>query len=230
MRRFELCFELGEGAKRWLIPGLLTRERPIFDWQDTDAVRFEYRYALLPSSIMSRFIVRIHERLRSDHPVYWRNGVMLEIDGAQALVEADSIDKRIMITVRGSTAALRRAVLTAVRMQLDLIHASMPGIQATGRVPLPDRPNATVAYDHLLLLEEKGVLTFWPEGADREYGVEELLAGVGRQISGKYNKRLKALDARIEALRKENQRIAVTRREGRRTRSRANRQTGKEGA
>ena len=196
MKKFELCFEFDDGAgDHWLIPGLLDKEQPAIDWPDTniirsgptgclsasaptEIVRFEYRYAVLPGSVISRFIVRNHRYLSKACPIYWRTGVVLDIDGAQALVIADPEDRRISISVQGPTPALRRAALTVVRWDLDHIHASIPRIDALGKVPLPDRPDIAVSYSHLLRLEARGTREFPPEGADRNYPVAELLEGI----------------------------------------------------
>ncbi|MCX5770604.1 MAG: GTP-binding protein, partial [Candidatus Hydrogenedentes bacterium] len=179
MKKFELCFAFDEGGdERWLIPGLLDKERPAIEWDDAGAVGFEYRYAVLPGSVIWRFIVRNHELLGKEKPVYWRSGVVLHIDGAEALMVADEEGKRLSISVRGPSAVLRRSALTHIRMELEHIHSNLPRIDAKGRVPLPDRPDVTVDYQHLLNLEGNGILKFWPEGADREYMVADLLEGV----------------------------------------------------
>jgi len=179
MKRFELCFEFDDASPdRWLIPGLLDKEQPAIEWPDTDIVRFEYRYAVLPGSVIWRFIVRNHRYLSKACPIYWRTGVVLEIDGAQALVIADPEDRRISISVQGPNPALRRAALTVVRYDLDRIHASIPRIDALGRVPLPDRPDIAVSYSHLLRLEARGTREFPPEGAEHDYSVSALLEGI----------------------------------------------------
>jgi internalin A len=178
MQRFELCFEFDDGThRRWLIPGLLAKDRPAFEWDERDLVRFEYRYAVLPGSVIWRFIVRNHPLLGKT-PVYWRSGVLLHIDGAEALVVADEEDRRVSIAVRGPSAGQRRAAVTHVRMELEHIHGNLPRIEAKGRVPLPDRPELGVDYFHLLRLEAAGTREYWPEGAEHEYSVRELLEGV----------------------------------------------------
>ena len=63
MRRFELLFDFeGQVNKKFLLPGLLPVEQPAdldTDWQD--ALGFRYQYEVLPGSVISRFIVRMHQ-------------------------------------------------------------------------------------------------------------------------------------------------------------------------
>jgi internalin A len=48
---------------------------------------FQYHYAVLPGSVISRFIVRMHAF--SPKSTYWKNGILLEVEDAPALVKAD---------------------------------------------------------------------------------------------------------------------------------------------
>ena len=60
MRKFELCFAFEDFPNhRFLIPDLLSKEEPYTgEWADT--LTFQYHYDVLPGSIVSRFIVRMH--------------------------------------------------------------------------------------------------------------------------------------------------------------------------
>jgi internalin A len=70
MRRFELCVPLGDG-ERYLIPGLLPKERPFFDWPENVPPALEYRYAILPAAVLSRLMVRLHRH--TWQKTRWRN-------------------------------------------------------------------------------------------------------------------------------------------------------------
>ena len=61
MKRFELCFQVpcpeGECI---LVPDLLPVEQPeLGNWED-ECVRFEIRYEVLPASVTTRLISRMH--------------------------------------------------------------------------------------------------------------------------------------------------------------------------
>lgn len=43
---------------------------------------------------------------------------------------------------------------------------------------MPDNPEVTVSYDHLIKLELKGRETYMPDGSDDEYNVSDLLGTV----------------------------------------------------
>jgi len=51
-------------------------------------------------------------------------------------------------------------------------------MKAIERVPLPDEPEITVSYEHLIILEQKGIKTFIPDGSENESNVKELLGTV----------------------------------------------------
>jgi internalin A len=129
---------------------------------------------------MPRFIVRLHDYIRND--LRWRTGAVLADDGfaAEAVVRVDYDRKAILIDVRGEG---RRDYTTALVFALRAIHRGYRNLDEVERVPLPDRPTVAVSYRHLLMLERRGQTSFIPEGADREYSVEELLGTVRQKAS-----------------------------------------------
>ncbi|MFM5998233.1 MAG: COR domain-containing protein, partial [Dolichospermum sp.] len=67
MEKFELCFPV-DNIDGYLIPDLLPKEEPATgEWENVLA--FEYHYNILPSSIISRFIVRMHHL--ADKKTWW---------------------------------------------------------------------------------------------------------------------------------------------------------------
>jgi internalin A len=175
MRKFELCFDFeGLRDQKFLIPDLLTKEEPESgDWDG--ALAFQYHYNVLPSSVISRFIVRMHHYVHQN--VYWRSGVVLEYDGNRALVKADREDKKIFIRVAGPERG-RRTFLTVIRSHFDAIHRTITGIEAEEKVPLPGHHEIVVSYKHLLNLEKLGETSFVPEGVVQKFSVRQLLDGV----------------------------------------------------
>ena len=177
MRKFELCFAFEDFPdQRFLIPDLLSKEEPYTgEWEDT--LTFQYHYDILPGSIISRFIVRMHPSICGN--TYWRSGVVLEdeVSGNKALVKADREDKTIFIWVSGREQT-RRTFLGVIRSNFDYIHETIPGIKPEEKVPLPDHPRIVVDYRHLLNLGEMGVENFIPEGIMERYSVKQLLDGV----------------------------------------------------
>ncbi len=175
MRKFELCFELeGYEDERFLVPDLLSREAPdTGDW--VGALAFRYEYNVLPSSVISRFIVRMHPYLYESF--YWRNGALVSDQGNVALIEADREERRVDVRVLGPEHT-RRALLSIIRFHFDAIHSSLSGIQVERRVPMPGYPDIVVDYQYLLDLEAMGERSLVPPGLRRRVEVRALLDGV----------------------------------------------------
>jgi internalin A len=177
-----LCFELpGSDHERYLVPEVLPANEPDFRgiWS-SNSLRFLYEYSFLHPSLIPRFIVQAHRNL-TEKPTRWRTGVLLGAAGCKVLVRGDCDRRRIDIHVAGP-AERQRAALNVVLNDLEHVHELNPEIGAKARVPLPDHPEVSVSYEHLLDMEEK----YGPgyelhrEEADRPYTVRELLEGVRR--------------------------------------------------
>ena len=177
MHKFELCFGFEEyDNKRFLVPDLLSKEEPYTgDWENS--IAFQYHYDVLPSSVISRFIVRMHTYISKN--TYWRQGVVLEFEGkkSKALVKADLEDKKIFIYVKGK-AFSRRTFLEIIRADFNKIHKTIPKLQVNEKIPIPGHPDVVVDYQHLRNLEEMGHKTFVPEGLREEVNVRNLLSGL----------------------------------------------------
>ncbi|MBD0325216.1 MAG: GTP-binding protein [Pyrinomonadaceae bacterium] len=172
MRRFELCYDI-EPNEKFLVPDLLPKDEP-FTGEWTNSLAFQYHYTVLPTSIISRFIVRMNPLI---HKTVWRSGVVLKSGGNTALVKADTEERKIYIWVGGDEPT-RRDFLSAIRTQFDAIHKTIAKIETREKVPVPGSTNVVVDYEHLLKLELKGVDSFIPEGLDDPISVRQLLDGV----------------------------------------------------
>jgi internalin A len=178
MKKFELCYDI-ESDKIFLVPDLLPKDEPtVGDWND--AVTFQYYYNVLPSSILSRFIVRMNGFI---HEIVWRLGVVLKYSGNTALVKADIEDRKVYIWVSGDEYS-RRDFLAKIRGEFDAIHKTIVKIEAREMVPVPGHPEAEpVDYDLLLQMEHENVEVY-PVRAGRKMilvNVRELLSGVARE-------------------------------------------------
>ncbi len=151
MKKFELCYDI-ESVKTFLVPDLLPKDQP--DLQFNGIPAFEYAYPVLPSSVITRFIVRMNQKI--DDGLVWRTGVVLKIGENKALVKADIEDRKITIAIDG-VEHTRRDALSAIRYELDEIHNSVKGLNPQKRVPVPNAPLAEpLKYDYLLKLERSG--------------------------------------------------------------------------
>ncbi|MBI3189226.1 MAG: GTP-binding protein [Ignavibacteriales bacterium] len=175
MKKFELCYDI-EPDKTFLVPDLLPKDEPKLEFNGIPA--FEYAYPVLPSSVITRFIVRMNQKI--DDCFVWRTGVVLKIGENTALVKADIEDRKITIAIDG-VEHTRRDALSAIRYQLDEIHGSIKGLDVQKRVPIPEAPNAEpLDYDYLLQLERDGFEEHPVKNGNRlvKVNVRKLLSGV----------------------------------------------------
>ncbi len=173
MKKFELCFEFDDPPNTFLLPDLLPKNEPDTGSWD-EALRFEYHYEVLPSSVISRFIVRMHPFI--SHRTYWRSGVVIAKDGCRALIKADLEDRKIFVHVSGGGA--RRMLMDVIRSQFELIHATIPELVVQEKVPMPDNPDVVADYRNLVTMLELGETTFVPVGAKQRYEIRPLLDGI----------------------------------------------------
>jgi internalin A len=178
MRKFDLCFSFPERENNYLIPELLDKQQPseAADFRPEKCLNFQYHYPILPEGLMPRFIVRTY--VLSTAQPRWRTGVILKFEENRALVKADVQDKRILIAISGPTSG-RRRLLAIIRSDFEHIHRNYK-FQPQQMIPLPDNPNSLVAYNKLLVLEQKGVNKFHEVFGEYvfELEVKELLNGV----------------------------------------------------
>jgi internalin A len=177
MLKFELAFELPD-RQRMLIPDLISKEQPGFEWDDAAALQFAYQYTVLPHSILHRFMVRQHQRI--DEKIRWHTGVMLHQDSFTALVKADIKATTIRISIVGD--GDRRQFLYALRLEFASIHESISGTKPQEVVPIPGHPTAPpIGYAYLEQLEKNNVDNIhYPDknGEVLLLDVQELLNGV----------------------------------------------------
>jgi small GTP-binding protein len=171
MKRFELCFE---SDTTFLIPDLLVKQEPDTGSWD-GALTFQVKFDVLPTSVISRLIVRMHAMI--SRGTVWRSGVVLALDGNRAFVKADREDAVVHIAVDGPASG-RRGLLTAIRTELRAIAQTIPGLVGQERVPVPGHDGVFVSYAHLLDLEAAGHETVVPEPLVESFRIRDLLAGV----------------------------------------------------
>ncbi|QLE43002.1 GTP-binding protein [Nostoc sp. C052] len=159
MKEFELGFALECYPPQFLIAGLLPKDQPDETELQGETLEFQYHYKVLPESIISRFIVNTHEKIHNQ--IYWRSGVMLQYQENNeiyniARIKADPEDKKIFITI-SDRKETRRLFLGILRDVFQKIHKSLPNLEITEWVPVPNHPNhPPLDYQELLGLESMG--------------------------------------------------------------------------
>ena len=175
MKRFELCYLMAENT--FLVPDLLPTGIPA-GLPFSGIPAFEYRYPVLPSSIITRFIVRMNLNILDGYA--WREGVLLQLGQSTALVNADYEERKITIAT-GGLEHTRRDALSAIRYQLDEIHRSFKELNPKKLVPVPGAVQAEpMDYETLLMLERAGQETLMVRDGDHliEVNIREVLSGI----------------------------------------------------
>jgi len=173
MKKFELSYDLDD--RTLLLPSLLEIQEPNFKFDSEGTLKFIIDYDFLSPSVMPRFIVKMNRDIKND--LRWRTGVVLEDKNfnSSAVVRADNEAKRISIYVKGEQ---RRDYFAVLLQRFREINNSFEKLKAIEKIPLPDKPDVTVSYKHLIKLEMKGTEMYMPDGSDYEYRVSDLLGTV----------------------------------------------------
>jgi len=176
MRHFELSFQLEGKVDTYFIPGAFPKDKPLFKWSyfSSNLLKFQYHYDILPGSIFSRFMVKIHRYLRDTD--FWLNGAVIQFENCEALIKADPEEKIISIEVGGN--GNRRSLLSIIREKFEDIHCNFKDIQIKRQIPLDSENKILVNYDELILFEEaKEELIFIPK-LKTKFKVKNLLNGI----------------------------------------------------
>ncbi|BAY21081.1 small GTP-binding protein domain-containing protein [Calothrix sp. NIES-2100] len=180
MKKFELCFALECQPPQFLIAGLLPKDQPDETELEGETLEFQYHYKVLPESIISRFIVITHEKIHNQ--IYWRSGVMLQYQEHNeiyniARIKADPEDKKIFITISGRKET-RRLFLGILRDVFNKIHKSLPNLEITEWVPVPNHPkHPPLDYQELLGLERMRVVEYPIGKLNININIRQLLDG-----------------------------------------------------
>ena len=188
MRKFELCLRFEDREDQYLIPDLLPKQEPVLNWEEKEALAWEFHYDVLPGSVLSRFIVRTSHLLPKKRLAYWRSGVVLDIEGNRARVKADTAAGRITVSILGREPGRHRA-LGVIRPNFAQIHETIPGINVEEKVPVPNQTCKPVDYNYLLKLQEKRIEQFLPEGGEEQVSVAWLLEGIETPRADLYARR-----------------------------------------
>jgi len=178
MKKFQLCYEIEN--QKILIPDLLPVQEPEFILDIENQIKVVIEYDFLPKSILPRLIVNLHMDIKDDKR--WRTGVVLFDSrfNSSAIVKADYESNEISIQTFGNN---KRDYLSVILHFLRSINANFEKLTAIEKIPVPDNPNLKISLNHLYKLEERGISKYFPDGAEKEYNVKELLGTVVTQNS-----------------------------------------------
>jgi internalin A len=190
MRAFQLCYASEEEKgkpKRYLVPELLPEFEPkMRDSWDRVPVRLRYRYNVLPSGLLPRFIVQTHAL--SEGEPHWRYGVVLKHADAQALIREESDRSELHVFVLGENIEARGVLVAIVRRELELLHASMK-MQSIEELELTGENDQWISVRSLREVEQpdqsKQKLPVLPEGTaevDVPKELDKIIPAEAREI------------------------------------------------
>ena len=88
-------------------------------------MRFQYNYDILPSSIISRLIVKLHPFIIDGK--YWRDGAIIKREDLTAFIFTDRTNLTLNVSIKGENR--KKELLGNIRFHLDDIHASFKALK-----------------------------------------------------------------------------------------------------
>ena len=164
---------MGEDG-RVLVPDLQDVQEPELSDFGERPLRFYFEYSFLPSSVLPRFTVRMHEEIVDD--LRWRTGLVVSNEdyNATAIVKSDPDGKRVEIEVYGE---YKREYFSCIRREFFRIHGGFRKLKVTQWIPLDDDGSA-VTYENLYGHWKAGKEEYFDGETGRSYSVNRLLDGI----------------------------------------------------
>ncbi|MCX6277965.1 MAG: TIR domain-containing protein [Bacteroidetes bacterium] len=128
--KFDICYELPYRPGNYVVPMKLPDSRTDYDLGKGDKLHFRFQYPFMPEGLMSRLIVRLHDRILGEK--VWLTGAIFQDDDKKEPCTAEVLQqettseglKYIGIKVAGSIAEKRRAFLRTIRKEVEHIHSN----------------------------------------------------------------------------------------------------------
>ncbi len=134
MLNFKLCYQI-PNTNEFICPQLLTENKPLYSWDDSDSRELRHEYGFMPTGIVLQLIVAMHESIEGQRLV-WRSGAVLSKDDTRAeVIEFPGTQKNSpMIRVRVS-GKHKRDLMTIVVHEISKIHGTFHGLQFKTMIP-----------------------------------------------------------------------------------------------
>jgi len=178
MKQFELCYEYSKRKGTYIIPDLLPKElKHEPELNTTPLLCFVMKYDYLPSSIISRLMIRLKNDIIDGQQ--WRYGMMLhnrEKD-CKAKIKSDEQKKSIRIIVQGERFR-KREYFSVIRHHILEINGEFENLEVAELIPLPGYPDSYVNYKALLGYEKNGRDEYFDGELGMPFSVSELLDSV----------------------------------------------------
>ncbi len=124
MQKFELCYKVPyEEPETYIIPQLLSGERPYYNLDFINSLTIKYVYGFMPKGLFSRFLVRKHYCIYNynDSDIKWKTGVILEKYNTWAEIIENYDQKEIIIKIQGFD---KKALLSIIIDEFDRLNTN----------------------------------------------------------------------------------------------------------
>ena len=175
MEHFNLCYKSENHKDRYFIPSSFSKDEPVdFNWDNTQSLKLHLNYEFSPSTILSRFIVRMNHLIKEN--LIWRSGVVIKDENFNALITIDGI--AINIEVVGEND--KREFLYFIRRNLLDVHQTLGGIKFKELYPIGEINNKTVFIpkENLLNAKNNNRNIFYHPELNQDIDVEAILSGI----------------------------------------------------
>lgn len=180
MEEFELSYSLPDIKDTYFIPGSFSKDMPSnFDWSWADVLKFQYTYDVLPSSVISKLIVKLNSIIYNN--IVWRYGLIVfhKFENNYIYIKTDNFEKTLNIEIGGS--GNKRSSLNFIRTEMEFIHNNLSKLIVKEYLPLPN--NILINYKDLLVYEEVGEEYIFIPEIKQKLKIKELLDGVRTQLN-----------------------------------------------
>jgi len=161
MMKFGLCYRTPENDELFIVPNLLP-ENPPTNYKsfgsEEPPLRIYYTYDFMPSGIVTRLIVVLHQYIKDD--IVWKRGVELEINEygntTKAQIREEFGKNKIEISVKGFN---KRGFLAIIKKELDEINSGYHfGIDLSFNIEVPCNCDVCATSDSPSYYKEKELI------------------------------------------------------------------------
>ena len=196
MNKFGLCCQiLNQQPAQYIIPQLLTKEKPSYEWDKEQNLQLAYEYDFLPKGMMSRLMVLLYKYIKDIEKLAWRTGCIFHYENTDAQIEEASDGKKINIRIKGIRAPNLAGIITR---EIDELNARFKQLKVKKMIPCScaickdsETPHF-YDYQRLLVRKKKGQPTVECDFSYKHILVQEIMDGV-YSLAVKKDKSIKAL-------------------------------------
>ena len=129
MMCFNLCYKI-ENTQIYIAPQLLNIQKPKFKFPKEKIFQFQYHYSFMPKGIITRFIVKMHRKIKEN--LVWQNGVVLQLENTQSLITEHLFERKMKIQLSGVNS---KEFLFFIRDTLKSIHDTFTRLEYKELLP-----------------------------------------------------------------------------------------------